>query len=337
MKHTRKPKWSFVVMRGADKTVKQFHVSKRSVLAAPTAAVLAVTGCIGGLQIKSAYELHHLEEQLSMQDAEFSQTVTEKDEAITSLQQEILDLSSQTLEMKAKLDELQQLELKLKQFIENYGNKAAPSSYLAPSKTSSSSSRTLPILSSISSIHSTSLQESKKFALLAQNTGYDLASLHGMVDTMEESLALTLELAQTTKSSVDAYPSTWPTRSKLLTSGFGYRSDPFTGRSTFHAGIDITGKLGDPVLSAADGTVSEIGFNSSLGHYIVIDHLGGLQSAYMHLKQIEASEGDEIVRGEKIGLLGSSGRSTGPHLHFQIMQKNEPVNPIKFLALIKED
>ncbi|WP_169083607.1 M23 family metallopeptidase [Paenibacillus sp. PL91] len=337
MKRARNPKWSFVVMRGADKTVKQFHVSKRSVFAVPTAAVLAVTGCIGGLQMKSAYELHHLEEQLSKQDAQFAQTVTDKDRAITSLQHEILGLSRQSLEMKAKIDELQQLELKLKQFIDNYGNKAAPSSYLKQREAKGSTSRTQPILTNISSAHSTSLEDSKSFALLAQNTSYDLTSLGRMVDTMEETLGLTLELAQTTRSTVDAYPSSWPTRSKLLTSGFGYRSDPFTGRSTFHAGIDITGKLDDPILSAADGTVSEIGYNSSLGHYIVIDHLGGLQSAYMHLKEVEASKGDDVVRGEKIGLLGSSGRSTGPHLHFQIMQKNEPVNPIKFLALIKED
>jgi murein DD-endopeptidase MepM/ murein hydrolase activator NlpD len=337
LKRASNPKWSFVVMRGADKTVKQFHVSKRSVFAAPTAAVLAVTGCIGGLHIKSAYELHLLEEQLSKQDAEFAQTVTAKDKAITSLQQEILGLSSQTLEMKAKIDELQQLELKLKQFIENYGNRVDPSAYLTPKITSDASFRTLASTPTISGTYSSSLQKTKDFSSLAKNTNSELASLGTMVETMEETLALTFELAQATRSSVDAYPSFWPTHSKLLTSGFGYRSDPFTGRSTFHAGIDITGKLGDPVLSAADGTVSEIGFNSSLGHYIVIDHLGGLQSAYMHLKEVEASKGDDVVRGEKIGLLGSSGRSTGPHLHFQIMQKNEPVNPIKFLALIKED
>lgn len=337
MKRTRKPKWSFVVMRGADKTVKQFHVSKRSVFAAPAAAVLAVSGCIAGLQIKSAYELHHLEEQLSMQDAVFTQTVSGKDEAIVSLQQEILSLSRQAQEMKAKIDDLQQLEHKLKQFIENYGDRIAPSTYLTPRETKEPSIQALPFVSTIAGAGSPSLQHSKQFALLAKNTGLGLDTLHTVVETMEESMAVTLQLALATRSSVDAYPSSWPTRSKLLTSGFGYRSDPFTGRTAFHAGIDITGKLGDPVFSAADGTVTEAGYNSSLGKYIVIDHQGGLQSAYMHLNRIEAMEGDTVVRGEKIGLLGSSGRSTGPHLHFQIMQKNEPVNPLKYLALIKED
>lgn len=316
LKRARKPKWSFVVMRGAEKNVKQFHVSKRSVFAAPTAAVLAVSGCIAGLQMKSDYELHYLEEQLSKQDAYFTQTVSGKEEAIISLQQEILGLSRQAQEMKTKVDELQQLELKLKQFIEKYGSQATPSSSVPPTDSKNPSVLKLSVSTSMASSFPASLHDSKQIASLAQHTGLDLQALHAMVETMEESMELTLQLAEAKRSSIDAYPSEWPTRSRQLTSGFGYRSDPFTGRITFHAGIDIKGKLGDPVLSAANGTVSEAGYNSSLGEYIVIDHLGDLQSAYMHLKRIEAKEGDTVVRGEKIGLLGSSGRSTGPHLHF---------------------
>ncbi|MGG1637076.1 peptidoglycan DD-metalloendopeptidase family protein [Paenibacillus sp. NRS-1760] len=337
MKRVQKPKWSFVVLRGADKTVKQFHVSKRSVFAAPTAVVIAVTGCIAGLQIKSAYEMNQLEEQMSQQDELFAQTVSDKNEAIVSLQQEIIGLSEQANEMKEKIDDLQQLELKLKQFIANYGSKLETSTYLAPIDKSETTVKTLSDTSSTGNRSFNDSKQSKQFVLLAQETGLHLADLQRMVETMEDSLTLTLQLAQATRVSVDAYPSGWPTRSKMLTSGFGYRRDPFTGRTAFHAGLDITGKLGDPIFSAADGTVSNTGFNNSLGKYIIIDHLGGLQSAYMHLKEIEAKEGDTVVRGEKIGLLGSSGRSTGPHLHFQIMQKNEPVNPLPFLSLIKED
>jgi len=337
LKRVQKPKWSFVVLRGADKTVKQFHVSKRSIFAAPTAVVLAVSGCIAGLQIKSAYEIHQLEEQLALQDALFAQNITGKDQAIVSLQQEIVGLSEQANDMKEKIDDLQQLELKLKQFIENYGSKVKTSTSVTPREISKTRVKILSDSSTSLNSSFTDSKQSKQFTLLAQETGLHLAELQQMVETMEDSLTLTLQLAQATRVSVDAYPSGWPTRSKMLTSGFGYRRDPFTGRTAFHAGLDITGKLGDPVFSAADGTVSDTGFNSSLGKFIIIDHLGGLQSAYMHLNEIEAKEGDIVVRGEKIGLLGSSGRSTGPHLHFQIIQKNEPVNPLPFLSLIKED
>lgn len=333
LKRARKPKWSFVVMRGADKTVKQFHVSKRSVLAAPTAAVLAVSGCIAGLQMKSAYELNHLEEQLSKQTAYFTQTVSKKDEAIVSLQQEILQLSRQAQDTKLKVGELQELEMKLKQFIEKYGSSIDPTNTNAlPNEKKEQSIKALSMTADQSPSYSPIVQDSKRIASLAQHTGLDLLAISAMVDTLEESMELTLQLAQARKASVDGYPSGWPTRSKQLTSGFGYRKDPFTGRATFHAGIDIVGKLGDPVFSAAEGTIRETGNDSSLGRFIVIDHLGGLQSMYMHLKLIEVKEGDIVVRGEKIGLLGTSGRSTGPHLHFQILQKNEPVNPLKFLA-----
>ncbi|WP_179090234.1 M23 family metallopeptidase [Paenibacillus sp. FSL H8-0548] len=337
MKRERKPKWSFVVLRGADKTVKQFHVSKRSVFAAPTAALLAVTGCFGGLHLKSTYELHQLEEQLTRQDAQFTQTVAAKNEAILSLQEEIIELIEQAADVEQRVNDLQQLEQKLQQFIESYGSRIAPSAYQIEGQKKEPSLPALPNIAPIPSFLTAAKIDSKQYAQMAQKTNLSLASLQRMIRTMEESMTVTLELAKATRSSVDGYPSFWPTRSRMLTSGFGYRSDPFTGRSTFHAGIDITGKLNDPVFSAADGLVAETGYNRSHGNYIIIDHPNDLQSAYMHLSQIEAIEGDTVVRGEKLGLLGSSGRSTGPHLHFQIMQKNEPTQPLKFLALIKED
>ncbi|GKU80400.1 M23 family metallopeptidase [Paenibacillus sp. L3-i20] len=352
MKRARKPTWSFVVMRGADKSVKQFSVSKRSVIVAPVAAILAITGCVAGLQLKAAYELKHLKEQLTSQSAQFTQTITGmdrviagKDEAIVSLQQEILSLSRQANEMKDKMDELGQLEIKLKLFIEKYGGSVMEttndtadddnSASNAAAKQNRGSVRALSANTPITArpvTYSTSPNNMMGIASLAQTTSLDLQALSEMVDSMEVSMEQTLKQAQNKRMTVDALPSYWPTRSKQLTSSFGYRSDPFTGRATFHAGIDINGNSGDAVFSAADGTISEVSFDSQLGNYIIIDHLGGLQSAYMHLKQTDAKEGDIVVRGEKIGQLGSSGRSTGPHLHFQIMQKNEPVNPLKYLA-----
>lgn len=341
MKRTRTPTWSFVVMRGADKTVKQFSVSKRSVVAAPVAAAIAVTGTIAGLQIKAAYELKHLEDELSSQSAQFTQTITGmdqviagKDEAIVSLQQELQELSRQAQEMKVKMEELNELENKLKLFIEKYGGSIADTTSGISSDKSEGTVQTLSVRSTEANVSPqvTSPVPMMQIASLAQHTSLDFQSLNEMIDSMEISMEQTLKKAQNKRMTVDAYPNYWPTRSKKLTSGFGYRKDPFTGRATFHAGIDIDGESGDTVFSAADGTVSETGYDSRYGNFVVIDHLGGLQTAYMHLKRIEARVGDVVVRGEKIGLLGSTGRSTGPHLHFQIMQKSEPVNPLKYLA-----
>ncbi|MHA6483019.1 peptidoglycan DD-metalloendopeptidase family protein [Paenibacillus sp. strain BS8-2] len=340
MTRARKPTWSFVVMRGADKTVKQFSVSKRSVLAAPMAAVLAVSGCIAGLQMKAAYELKQLEEQLSDQSSQYNQTtagmdaiIAGKDEAIVTLQQKLLELSRQTQEMKDKMQELSELEAKLQSFIEKYGS-ATLDTTSAPSSRSASNVRTLASSYELrgSSVYSPAPQHTAQIASLAERTSLDLQALSLMVDSMETSMEQTLRMAQNKRKSVDGYPSFWPTRSKQMTSGFGYRRDPFTGRAAFHAGIDIDGRSGDAVFSAADGNVTEVGYDSQYGNYVIIAHPGNLQTAYMHLERSDAREGDLVVRGEKIGQLGSSGRSTGPHLHFQIMQRSEPVNPLNYLA-----
>lgn len=172
---------------------------------------------------------------------------------------------------------------------------------------------------------------------LAVESNLDFRSITKLVTSMEETMSASLRQERLRQAKLAALPTGWPTLSHILTSGFGYRSDPFTGRTTFHAGIDIGGKSGDPVFAAADGIVLETGTDSSRGNFIVIGHDDQLQTTYYHLKRIEAKQNDTVVRGEKIGLLGSTGRSTAPHLHFQIMQGDEPVNPFNYLRLVKED
>ncbi|MGG4144489.1 M23 family metallopeptidase [Paenibacillus algorifonticola] len=342
MNRSSNSKWSFVVMRGADKTVKQFHVSKRSVIAAPAAAALAVSGCFAALQLKSVLELHELEaqlqEQATQQDEQLQQyqhTVANKDETILALQQQLASLAQQTEDMQTRVDELLALENKLKQFIDKYGSSDSgidTSSHKPQQQTEQLYKREQALAQQAGYDASDSLQTSgMSFRALASSTSFDVHSLSAMIDSLEETMAQTLRQAQIRRQQVDSYPSGWPTYSKKLTSSFGYRKDPFTGKAVFHAGIDIGGKAGDPVFSAADGTIKEVGTGGSEGNYIIIDHHNGLNSVYMHMQSIEAKEGEQVVRGEKIGLLGSTGRSTGPHLHFQIMQGDEAVNPLPYL------
>ena len=335
MKRARKPKWSFVVMRGADKTVKQFHISKRSVIAVPALIAISVSGCIAALQIKSAVQLNDLEQQLSAQSAKYAQTISSKDDAIVSLQQEIVDLSRQTTEMRSKMEQLGELEQKLKRLIDKYGSENEYSSADIAADAEQLSLHTKAPKPSVTLLSATT-QSNYRMAALASSASLDVNAISDMIDTLESSMEQSLIQAVARQEAIDGYPSSWPTTSKRISSSFGYRKDPFTGKTAFHAGIDIQGRHGDPVLSAADGVVSETGSDSSMGRYIIVNHYGDLQTVYMHLKQIDAKEGDEVVRGERIGLVGSSGRSTGPHLHFQIMQKSEAVNPLKFLALVKE-
>lgn len=123
----------------------------------------------------------------------------------------------------------------------------------------------------------------------------------------------------------------WPTRSKIITSSFGYRSDPFKRISAYHSGIDIAGSIGDPIYAAMEGEVTASDQMGARGKYIIIKHANGLETWYMHLNSMTVSAGDKVGKGEQIGTLGNTGRSTGPHLHFQVIKQNKAVNPLGYV------
>lgn len=128
----------------------------------------------------------------------------------------------------------------------------------------------------------------------------------------------------------------WPVRG-AITSGFGMRRDPFKNILIFHSGIDIRGDEGDPVLSAADGKVSYTGWTNIFGNFILVKHDDDLVSLYGHLSSINVKKGESVKQGSLIGKVGSTGRSTGPHLHFEVRKNNVPVNPMTLLTKEADD
>ncbi len=125
-------------------------------------------------------------------------------------------------------------------------------------------------------------------------------------------------------------PSLWPVVGPI-TSSFGEREDPFNGEGAFHAGIDISSTFGQPVRAAADGVVIAAGLASGYGREILVDHGNGMQTLYGHLSGFAVTSGEQVKRGQIIGYVGTSGRSTGPHLHYEVRIRNSPVNPHKYL------
>lgn len=123
----------------------------------------------------------------------------------------------------------------------------------------------------------------------------------------------------------------WPTTSRAISSNYGYRSDPFKGSSAFHAGIDIPGRTGDPIYAAEEGRVTAAEQSGARGKYIIIEHEGGLETWYMHLSALDVTPGEQVAKGDVIGKLGNTGRSTGPHLHFQVVKHNKTVNPLEYV------
>ena len=118
-----------------------------------------------------------------------------------------------------------------------------------------------------------------------------------------------------------------------ISSRYGRRKDPINGRQAFHAGIDFKGRTGDPVKATGSGVVKRASRNKGLGNYVIIDHGNGYETVYGHMKKRLVKRGQRVVRGQTIGLVGNTGRSTGSHLHYEVRQGNRTVDPMKFLQI----
>jgi murein DD-endopeptidase MepM/ murein hydrolase activator NlpD len=129
-------------------------------------------------------------------------------------------------------------------------------------------------------------------------------------------------------------PSIWPVAGPL-SSGFGVRGNPFGGSSReFHKGQDIAAPIGTPVMATADGVVTVAGWLRGYGWVVYIDHGNGISTRYGHLSRIDVAVGQTIKRGEQLGLVGSTGRSTGPHLHYEVLINGQATNPIPYLPTV---
>ncbi|MFY9723018.1 MAG: M23 family metallopeptidase [Azonexus sp.] len=126
-------------------------------------------------------------------------------------------------------------------------------------------------------------------------------------------------------------PTTLPVKQAFLGSPFGHRSDPIVGQRAMHEGIDFNAETGTPVVAAADGVVLSAGWQSDFGNMIEVDHGDGLTTRYAHLSRMNAKAGSLVKRGERIGAVGSTGRSTGSHLHFEVRMLGVAQNPASFL------
>ncbi len=138
------------------------------------------------------------------------------------------------------------------------------------------------------------------------------------------------ELLESKKVYLARIPSKWPVIG-YISSGFGYRTSPFTGKREFHRGIDISVRSGTPVKAPADGIVTTIAHGHGYGLSIIIKHGYGIKTRYAHLKKVFVKKGQFVRRGSVIALAGNSGRSTGPHLHYEVLLNRIAMNPLRFI------
>jgi len=128
-----------------------------------------------------------------------------------------------------------------------------------------------------------------------------------------------------------ATPSVWPVAG-WLSSYYGTRKDPFTNDKDFHPGLDISADYGQPVVATGDATVSAAGPNGAYGNMVMLDHGFGIVTKYGHLSRLAVADGQQVKRGDVIGYVGSTGRSTGSHLHYEIWMNGRLTNPMTLLA-----
>jgi murein DD-endopeptidase MepM/ murein hydrolase activator NlpD len=166
------------------------------------------------------------------------------------------------------------------------------------------------------------------FSQLLKSAGLD-KNLQGMAG-----MVFTDVLAQAVAASSPLQPAA--PHAPGVSSGFGPRADPFTGEASHHAGVDVPAAMGAPIVAAFGGTVVRAGERGGYGNAVEIDHGGGVHTLYAHASQLRVKEGDVVRPGDLIAEVGSSGRSTGPHLHLELRENGRPVDPAPALKAYRE-
>lgn len=153
----------------------------------------------------------------------------------------------------------------------------------------------------------------------------------GSLDPRFERMVLSLSRMASLERGLQEIPQVMPADIRSISSGFGYRRDPFNGHAAMHAGLDFRAPYGAPIHAAADGTVSFVGTKAGYGNVVEVSHGNGMITRYAHMSRFDARVGQDVTAGSVIGRIGNSGRSTGPHLHFEVRINGRAVNPRPFL------
>ncbi|MEC7815455.1 MAG: peptidoglycan DD-metalloendopeptidase family protein [Pseudomonadota bacterium] len=158
-----------------------------------------------------------------------------------------------------------------------------------------------------------------------------LEQLEQQIQDREKQLRLLDDVASREKIEEERYVQGRPITWGWLSSKYGYRSDPFTGKRSWHAGVDLAGKEGSDIIATAGGVVTYADERYGYGNLVEIDHGNGLITRYAHCKTIKVNVGDVVQKGQVVALMGSTGRSTGPHVHFEVIRNGKTEDPVKYI------
>jgi murein DD-endopeptidase MepM/ murein hydrolase activator NlpD len=166
---------------------------------------------------------------------------------------------------------------------------------------------------------------------LADWVGRDLEALGQEINSRERSFRELKDLLEAKRSVLASTPTIWPVRG-TITAGYGYRLSPFTGQREMHEGLDIAAPYGTPIVAAADGVVSFVGPLASFGNVVFVNHGHGFTTFYAHASSFRVKEGQQVKRGQIVAYVGTSGRTTGPHVHYEVQVNGAAVNPLRYIV-----
>lgn len=318
--------YTVVLIPDANRTVRRFKLQPKLIIILALLLIMVVVTAVLStlLFIDKAHTARQLEQQLAVADHHYEEIISGKERNIEDLQTQLTSLSEEADQFRTRMEEVKLLESQVKEMI-GLEKTAAPAEITDGDPSDGGiGGEELPI----------SQSEMESF-LSSVLEGY------GMMDQQITNLKTSLEETRLAvienQEELRVTPSIWPTESRRITSLFGVRSDPFTGRARMHGGIDFGGTIGDPVYATADGTVVTSGKSAAEGLSIHIDHENGMSTKYMHLSKLIATHGTLVKKGEIIGLLGSTGRSTGPHLHYEVLINGVRQDPTLYLDSYRKE
>ncbi|NDI34744.1 M23 family metallopeptidase [Chengkuizengella sediminis] len=318
----RKNKFTFMFIPNAQQSIRRIRFPPYLLTLIPLVTVLTILIIFGwqyNLHFKSFSEINELSEQIVSNNNSYQDKLLEKNQTIDQLQDNILELTSEVDVIKQQIDELRELEQDLLNLTEeaSYSIKDLSEDSKNGHLSIGVGGQELPIKEYLENL----ITESDEYV---DGLKREVSMLSSNLEELKKTMQEKVDLMRIT-------PSIWPTNSKRVTSWYGIRKDPYTNVDSLHTGIDIDGNYNDSIYTTADGTVEEIGFDYQLGNFILINHTNEVKTLYMHLSEILVKEGNSVTKGGKIGLMGSSGRSTGTHLHYEVLNRGYPTNPYPYL------
>ncbi|ALS25341.1 M23 family metallopeptidase [Paenibacillus naphthalenovorans] len=297
------------------------------------AAALLLIGLIGwtlamqSLHLRSELVNERLKADLNDKMQHYDQIVADKNEMIEKLQNEVVLLSEQAKEVKTQMEEVMKLEKDLRSIT---GGASAP--VKEPVAAKGTDDQESAVVQGETGLGGIMIPvEATEILKLSDDTSAEFEGLSEQAGELKNHLAAAREELQRKQRLWRITPNIWPVESRNVTSSFGYRKDPFNNRLSFHSGMDIAAPVNTEVVVTADGTVVSAGYDSGKGNFIIVDHTGGIRTSYMHLNQILVSEGDKVAKGDRIGKVGSTGRSTGAHLHYEVIKQGQSIDPRPYL------